>query len=97
MPMERQKNREKVSHPAAGEILGRVITCLLYTSPVLEHRGALLNTGDTTLCFQNQIIPLTKNEYRILLALMENKGKIVSRERLMERLWDCLLYTSRCV
>ena len=26
MPMERQKNREKVSHPAAGEILGRGIT-----------------------------------------------------------------------
>lgn len=56
--------------------------------PVLEHRGALLNTGDSTLTYQEERIVLTKNEYRILLALMENKGKIVSRERLMERLWE---------
>lgn len=56
--------------------------------PVLEHRGALLNTGDNTLTFQEKTIPLTKNEYRILLALMENKGRVVSRERLMERLWE---------
>ena len=33
-------------------------------------------------------IELTKNEYRILLCLLENKGKIVSREKLMERLWE---------
>lgn len=56
--------------------------------PVLEHRGALLNTGDNTLTFQEKTIPLTKNEYRILLALMENKGKVVSREKLMQRLWE---------
>ncbi len=56
--------------------------------PVLEHRGALLNTGDGTLTYGEEKITLTKNEYRILLALMENKGKVVSRERLMERLWE---------
>ena len=55
--------------------------------PVFEHRGALLSTGDNTLTFQGKNIPLTKNEYRILLALLENKGKVVSRERLMEQLW----------
>ena len=56
--------------------------------PVLSHRGALLNTGDQSLTYEGQGIPLTKNEYRILLALMESKGKVVSRERLMERLWE---------
>ncbi len=56
--------------------------------PILEHRGALLNTGDNTLTYQNQQISLTKNEYRILLSLLENKGKVVSREKLMERLWE---------
>lgn len=56
--------------------------------PVLEHRGALLNTGDNSLTFREEKIPLTKNEYRILLALMENKGRVVSRERLMELLWE---------
>ncbi|MDE7289011.1 MAG: winged helix-turn-helix domain-containing protein, partial [Oscillospiraceae bacterium] len=33
-------------------------------------------------------IDLTKNEYRILQLLMENKGRIVSRESLMNRLWE---------
>lgn len=58
------------------------------TVPVLEHRGALLNTGDGTLSYQGQVIELTKNEYRILLALMKEKGKVVSREKLMQRLWE---------
>ena len=56
--------------------------------PVLEHRGAMLHTGDNTLTYQNEKIQLTKNEYKILLTLMENKEKVVSRERLMEVLWD---------
>ncbi|MGN1451134.1 MAG: DNA-binding response regulator [Eubacteriales bacterium] len=56
--------------------------------PVLEHRGALLNTGDASLSFGGEKITLTKNEYRILLTLMENKGRIVSREKLMQRLWE---------
>ena len=57
-------------------------------SPVLEHRGAVLNTGDNTLTFEGNQIPLSKNEYRILLTLLENKGSVVSRERLMEKLWQ---------
>lgn len=61
--------------------------------PVLEHRGAMLNTGDNTLVYGQQRIELTKNEYRILLTLMKNKGKVVSREKLMELLWetDCFI------
>jgi two-component system response regulator protein BraR/BceR len=35
--------------------------------PVLEHRGALLNTGDNTLTYNDEKIELSKNEYRILL------------------------------
>lgn len=56
--------------------------------PVLEHRGALLNTGDNTLTYGDEKISLSKNEFRILLILMENKGKVVSREKLMEQLWE---------
>lgn len=56
--------------------------------PVLEHRGALLSTGDNSLTYKGEKISLTKNEYRILLTLMENRGKVVSREKLMEALWQ---------
>lgn len=56
--------------------------------PVLEHRGAMLSTGDHSLTFGEEKLALSKNEYGILLTLMENKGKVVSREKLMERLWE---------
>ena len=54
---------------------------------ILSLGGAFLNTDDGTLSFNGENIPLTKNEFKILSCLMENKGKIVSREKLMERLW----------
>ncbi len=60
-------------------------------TPVLEHKGAILNLHDSTLIYQSQRVELTKNEFRILQTLMENKGKIVSRDTLMTKLWqmDC--------
>lgn len=58
------------------------------SAPLLEHRGALLNTGDNSLTYGGEKIELTKNEYRILLGLMQSKGKTVSREKLMELLWE---------
>lgn len=55
---------------------------------VIEHRGAMLNTEDGTLTYQGEKISLSKNEFRILLTLMRAKGRIVSREKLMEALWE---------
>lgn len=56
--------------------------------PVLEHRGAMLNLYDTCLTYEGKKISLTKNEFRILQTLMENKGRLVSRETLMTKLWE---------
>ena len=56
--------------------------------PVLEHRGAILNLYDTSLTYECQKISLTKNEFRILQTLMENKGRLVSRDTLMTKLWE---------
>lgn len=57
-------------------------------SQILTHSGATLNTGDNSLTYDGKKVELTKNEYRILLCLLENKNKVVSREKLMERLWE---------
>jgi two-component system response regulator protein BraR/BceR len=54
----------------------------------LEHKGAVLNTEDTSLHYRGERLELTKNDYRILQTLMENKGKVVSRDVLMTRLWE---------
>ncbi len=56
--------------------------------PVLEHRGAILNTSDHTLTYSGRKLTPSKNEYLILLTLMENRGKVVSREKLMQKLWE---------
>lgn len=55
---------------------------------ILEYEGAFLNTENCSLTYEDKTIGLTKNENRILSLLLENKGKIVSRERLMDALWE---------
>lgn len=84
-----------IAKPFDGALLMAKVQALLRrsydfaaNSPVLSHKGAFLNTGDNTLTYEDRKIELSKNEYRILLCLMENKGKVVSRERLMEKLWE---------
>ncbi|NJP39752.1 response regulator transcription factor [Oscillospiraceae bacterium HV4-5-C5C] len=58
------------------------------TAPILVHHGISLNTGDNSLTINGQFLELSKNEYRIMLCLMENKGQVVSREKLMQALWQ---------
>lgn len=55
---------------------------------VIECGGMLLNVGEGVLYHEGQRIDLTKNEFRILKLLMERAGRVVTREELMERLWD---------
>lgn len=54
----------------------------------IEHKGVLLNLNDTTLTYNDIKIELTKNDYRIMQLLMDNIGKVVSREEIMQHLWE---------
>lgn len=56
--------------------------------PVIEHKGAVLNLNDMTLIYEENKIELTKNDFKILQTLMENKGRVVSRDSLMIKLWE---------
>ena len=56
--------------------------------PVLEHRGVMLQLNDASLRVGDERVELTKNEFRILQTLIENKGKVVSRDTLMTKLWQ---------
>ena len=53
-----------------------------------SREALLLDTGSGALKYEGKTIELTRNEFRILLALMEKRGTVVSREKLMERLWE---------
>lgn len=61
-------------------------------SHLLEHKGAILNVSDSTFTYQNNKIELSKNDFKILHILLENKGKTVSRDSLMTRLWETDLF-----
>lgn len=58
------------------------------SSNIIEHNGAVLNLGDATLHYDDNLIDLTKNEYGIIKTLLQEKGKVVSREAIMENLWQ---------
>lgn len=58
------------------------------TVNVMEYHGAVLNLNDATLANGEQKLELTKNEFRILQMLLENAGKIVSRDSIITRLWE---------
>ncbi|MEW4207984.1 response regulator transcription factor [Priestia megaterium] len=57
-------------------------------SDVIEWNGAVLDLKKGSLHYKDQEIHLTKNEFFILRLLLEERGKIVSREELMRRLWE---------
>lgn len=58
------------------------------TSDTLVYGDLVLNLSNGILSYKNVMQELTKNEIKILAYLLKHKGTIVSREILMERLWE---------
>lgn len=54
----------------------------------MDCKDFILNISKSTIEKENQTIELTKNEFKILKYLAENREKIVAREEIMECLWD---------
>lgn len=54
----------------------------------MECREFVLNMSKSTIEKGDKVLELTKNEFKILKYLAENREKIVSREEIMEVLWD---------
>lgn len=57
-------------------------------SEVLEYRGLIHNLSTSEAEYDNNRIELSKNESRILFVLIKNKEKIVSRNEIIESLWQ---------
>ncbi|HPF53615.1 MAG TPA: response regulator transcription factor [Eubacteriales bacterium] len=49
---------------------------------------AVLNTREAQLSVDGERVELSRNEYRILQVLIERRGSIVSRDELMNSLWE---------
>ncbi|MCD2501197.1 response regulator transcription factor [Clostridium sp. NSJ-145] len=59
---------------------------------VLEYGDMKLNLSNGTIIYNDKVIELTKNELKILSYLIKNRGKIVSRESLINYLWNCEMF-----
>ena len=55
---------------------------------LLEHNGMIFDMGKGLVSYKDARAELTKNEMGILGTLLEQKGRIVTRDKLMERLWE---------
>jgi DNA-binding response OmpR family regulator len=54
---------------------------------ILEHEGVVLNLKDWQLSYEGSASELTKTEFTILKILLQNKGAVVNRTKLMRALW----------
>ena len=84
-----------VTKPFNIQILLAKITSVLRRSTALETSSNkidchefILNISKSLIEKDNVKIELTKNELKILHFLVQRRGKIVSREEIMEYLWD---------
>ena len=57
-------------------------------SDVIKFKDITLNIVESKLYFKGENVDLTKNELKIMNILMLNQEKIVSREEIIEELWD---------
>ncbi|MDU6250238.1 MAG: response regulator transcription factor, partial [Paeniclostridium sordellii] len=62
------------------------------TSDILTHRDLRLDLSKGTITAFNKNVELSKNEMKILAYLMKNKGSIVSRDDLMNYMWNSDVY-----
>ncbi len=54
----------------------------------LSYKGAVLSLSKSTLTYLEREVLLSKNEFQIFLYLLEHVGNIVSREEIMDFLWN---------
>lgn len=82
--------------PFSLEVLMTKVNALLrrtysYTdtnTDVLEYSGVVLNIKDNTVTYNDYKEELTKNEFKILFTLMKENGNVVSRDKIMKKLWE---------
>jgi two-component system alkaline phosphatase synthesis response regulator PhoP len=77
-----------------GEIIARVKARLRRTEVDLEQRDESITIGEITidrsrqrLTVRGEIVALAPKEFRLLHVLMENRGRIVTRQMLLEKVW----------
>jgi DNA-binding response OmpR family regulator len=69
-------------------LLRRTYSYVETTMETLDYKGIVLSLKDNTLYHEDKKLELTKNEFKILYILIKKQESIVSREKLMQELWE---------
>lgn len=79
-------------------VLKRSYTDKVNNKSILQFNGIDLDTVRKRLIINDERVELTKKEYEILKVLLENQGKVFSREDLLNRIWGHdIIVTQRTV
>ncbi|GAA0085332.1 response regulator transcription factor [Clostridium sp. CTA-7] len=88
-----------ITKPYNTEILVARVSALLKRSygknsneEVISYGDLKLNLANGSITYETKTVELTKNELKILAHLIKNRGKIVSRDALMDALWQSDLF-----
>jgi len=54
---------------------------------VLKYQGLELNLDNKTVSIDGEQVPFTKTEFELLRTLLEEKGRVFSRQELINRIW----------
>ena len=73
-------------------LYSRILAILRRTGNIAEQYlscdGIMLDRNRNTVFVNFEEIPLSVVEYKVLLCLMQNKGRTVTREKILEQVWD---------
>ena len=59
---------------------------------LLQYQGLSIDVEKKKVCIDAQEVALTKKEFEILLLLMQNKGRVFSRENILSKVWQDEVY-----
>nr|MBD3621241.1 response regulator transcription factor [Sunxiuqinia sp.] len=67
-------------------------------STILEIGGLQLDINRKSATIDDELVKLTRKEFEILVLLMKNRGKYISRDEILTRIWsDDVIVTERNV
>ena len=54
---------------------------------IISYQGLVLNLDKKTVSIDSENVPFTKTEFELLRLLLEEKGRVFSRQELIDRVW----------
>ena len=68
-------------------VLNRSLSQLLQKEEILEYKGITVNYVKKSVCIDGSPISLTRTEYELLYLLLRHRGRVFSRQQLLDGGW----------